>query len=59
MSPTDEPPNPSPELPRQLEGAGPETLLAYRDVVAYCERRGLTVSEALKAFLQERLGPLN
>lgn len=66
MRPTDEPPqspDPWPQgaspLPPQLEGAGRDTLLAYRDVVAYCERRGLRVSEELKTFLRERLGPIS
>ena len=57
MSCTDEPPNPRPDLPRGLDYAGPETLLAYSDVVRYCERRGLSVSADLKAFLLARLSP--
>ena len=57
MSCTDEPPSTSPDLPQGLECAGPETLLAYRDVVQYCERRGLSISAELKAFLRERLEP--
>lgn len=66
MRPTDEPPqspDPWPQaarlLPPQLEGAGRDTLLADRDVVAYCERRGLRVSEELRTFLRERLGPIS
>ena len=57
MSCTDEPPNPRPDLPRGLDYVGPETLLAYSDVVRYCERRGLSVSADLKAFLLARLSP--
>ena len=59
MSPTDETPNPSPELPERLESTGADTLIAGLDVAAYCERRGLAVSEALKGFLRKRLGPIN
>ena len=57
MSPTDETPNPSPELPERLESTGADTLIAGLDVAAYCERRGLALSDALKNFLRKRLRP--
>jgi len=57
MSPTDETPYPSPELPKRLEGATADTLIGDLDVAAYCARRGLHASEDLKAFLRKRLGP--
>ena len=56
MSLQDEQP-PLPRLPRDLDRAGHDTVLATRDVEAYCERRGLAVSDALTAFLRERLSP--
>ena len=59
MSSSDETPNPSPELPQPLEAPLADTLLVDRNVAAYCERRGLQVSEALRAFLRGRLGPLS
>jgi hypothetical protein len=40
-----------------LDRATHDTVLATRDVEAYCERRGLAVSDALTAFLRERLSP--
>jgi hypothetical protein len=48
---------PLPRLPRDLDRATHDTVLATRDVEAYCQRRGLAVSDALTAFLRERLSP--
>ena len=36
MSPTDETPNPSPELPERQESTGADTLIAGLDVAAEC-----------------------
>ena len=56
MSPKDEPSPPPQEAPQHVPQAQQQSTHERRDnLAAYCERRGLTVGAALRAFLRDRL----